>query len=71
MLHGLAAKAEPGALSHDRTCVFVQKHTKSAYYMDLEPTDESRTRGGSRAVEPAFFGQKTHGICILRGLAAY
>ena len=26
--------------------------------MDLEPTDESRTRGGSRAAEPAFLVKK-------------
>ena len=26
--------------------------------MDLEPTDERRTRGSSRAAEPAFLGKK-------------
>ena len=65
MLRALAAKAEPGAEVARRNLRFwAKKHMESAYYVDLQRTDESRTRGGSRATEPAFLGKNTRNLHI-------
>ena len=37
---------------------------ESACYVELQPTEESRSRGASRATEPAFLGKNTRNLHI-------